>query len=95
MECIVNFQVIYKNEEPKSLRGLLLLNEKTLPGPELLIPMFKRIGYDVVTENPEEMTFRPVNPNGDFIRIRVTELDTGEEVYKEDMNLRKILENLL
>lgn len=95
MECIVKFQVIYKNDEPKPLRGLLLMDNNTPPGPEQLIPMFKRLGYEVVTENPDDLTFKPLNPGADYIRLRVTELDTGEEVYREDANLRRILENLL
>lgn len=95
MECIVRFRVIYKNEETKELRGLILVDDKQEASTEQLIPMFKRIGYDVVVENKDELTFKPVSPDAPYTRIRVIELDTGEEVYREDANLRQILENLL
>lgn len=95
MECIVRFQVIYKNEEPKNLRGLIMLGDKQEASTEKLIPMFKKIGFDVIVENQNDLTFKPVSPDAPYTRIRVTELDTGEEVYREDANLRQILENLI
>lgn len=95
MECIVRFQVIYKNEEAKNLRGLIMLGDKQEASTEKLIPMFKKIGFDVIVENPNDLTFKPVSPDAPYTRIRVIELDTGEEVYREDANLRQILENLI
>lgn len=95
MECIVRFQVIYKNEEAKNLRGLIMLGDNQEASTEKLIPMFKKIGFDVIVENQNDLTFKPASPDAPYTRIRVIELDTGEEVYREDANLRQILENLI
>lgn len=95
MECIVRFQVIYKDEEPKNLRGLIMVGDKQEASTDQLIPMFKKIGFDVMVENKDDLTFKPVRSDEPYTRIRVTELDTGEEVYREDANLRQILENLM
>lgn len=57
--------------------------------------MFKDMGFNVRLEDEEQLLFKPTDPGADFEFIRVTELDTGEEVYKEDRDLKAILEHLL
>ncbi|MCC3379048.1 hypothetical protein ACFQ5D_04820 [Paenibacillus farraposensis] len=94
MECIVHFRVMHP-EEPKELRGLIMLESGGKPGIDQITDMFKDMGYNVRPDNPEELIFKPVDAGADYTYIRVIELDTGEEVYHEDRNLRAILENLL
>lgn len=94
MECIVHFRVMHP-EEPKELRGLIMLEPGQKPGVEQITDMFKIMGFDVRPDNVEELIFKPADARADYTYIRVIELDTGEEVYREDMNLRAILETLL
>lgn len=65
------------------------------PGIDQITDMFKNMGYDVRPDNPEELIFKPVDVRANYTYIRVIELDTGEEVYQEDRDLRAILETLL
>lgn len=57
--------------------------------------MFKDMGFHVRLEDEAQLLFKPTDANANFEYIRVTELDTGEEVYKEDKDLKSILEHLL
>ncbi|MEN1990173.1 MULTISPECIES: hypothetical protein [Paenibacillus] len=96
MECIVHFQVIYPQpQERKSLRGLIFVGQGQEPANSQLANMFKDMGFNVRLEDEEQLLFKPTDPGADFEFIRVTELDTGEEVYKEDRDLKAILEHLL
>lgn len=96
MECIVHFQVIYPQpQERKSLRGLIFVGQGQEPANNQLASMFKDMGFNVRLEDEEQLLFKPTDPGADFEFIRVTELDTGEEVYKEDRDLKAILEHLL
>lgn len=93
-ECIVHFEVKHK-EEIKHLRGLIFLKEKQQPGDEQLLEMFKDMGYFVVLSERNTLLFKPVDPIADYVSIRITELDMGEEKYTEDRDLKTILGNLL
>ncbi|MDO7906657.1 hypothetical protein Q5741_09510 [Paenibacillus sp. JX-17] len=94
MECIVHFRVVH-GKETKELRGLIMLKEGEQPGVDQLVTMFGDMGFAVKPDSGDELVFRTAEPQASFDYIRVTEIDTGEEVYREDHNLRSILENLL
>lgn len=96
MECIVHFQVIYPQpQERKTLRGLIFVGQGQEPASAQLTTMFKDMGFHVRLEDEAQLLFKPTDANANFEYIRVTELDTGEEVYKEDKDLKSILEHLL
>ncbi|MNP74244.1 hypothetical protein D3C76_1710880 [compost metagenome] len=94
VECIVHFEVKYK-EELKQLRGIVFLDEKQQPGDEQLLDMFKDMNYMVTLTDRDALLFKAVDPSADYISIRITELDMGEERYTEDRDLKSILSNLL
>ncbi len=93
-ECLVYFEVKHK-EEIKQLRGLIFLDEKKQPGNEQLLEMFKDMGYMVMVSKPDDLVFKPIDPAADYLSIRITELDMGEEKYTEDRELKSILSNFL
>ncbi|PZT53646.1 hypothetical protein [Paenibacillus silvae] len=96
MECIVHFQVIYPPpQERKTLRGLIFVGQGQEPATNQLVTMFKDMGFHVRLEDEAQLLFKPTDASANFEFIRVTELDTGEEVYKEDKDLKAILEHLL
>ncbi|MWV45718.1 hypothetical protein GRF59_19060 [Paenibacillus sp. HJL G12] len=94
MECIVRFEVKYR-QELKRLRGLLFIEKGKRPDGEQLIEMFKDMKYQVALTDPEKLIFTPVEPGSDYEYIRVTELDTGEEKYTEDHDLKKLIGSLM
>ncbi|MEW4371253.1 hypothetical protein [Paenibacillus kandeliae] len=94
MECIVKFDVVYEHEV-KSLRGLVFVNEDTLPTADQLIEMFKDMKYEVTPDRTEAMHFVPVQPQAGYTYIRIRELDTGEKKYTEDRDLKNIVSNLM
>ncbi|NGZ77419.1 hypothetical protein [Saccharibacillus alkalitolerans] len=94
MECIVHFEVM-QEEEPKQLRGLILLGEDERPGEEKFVKMFARMGYEVRLDDAEQLLFKPVHPSAPYEWIRIRELDTGEEKGMEDHDLNSIVANLL
>lgn len=93
-ECLVYFEVKHK-EESKQLRGLIFLDEKQQPGNEQLLEMFKDMGYMVMSSKSNDLVFKPIDPSADYVSIRITELDMGEEKYTEDRELKSILSNFL
>jgi len=96
MECIVHFQVIYPQpQERKALRGLIFVGQGQEPATSQLTTMFKDMGFHVCMEDEAQLLFKPTDASANYEFIRVTELDTGEEVYKEDKDLKSILEHLL
>lgn len=94
MECIVHFRVVH-DEEIKELRGLIFTDDGAAPNMNQLTEMFGNMGYNVRADQTDELVFKPTDAKSGYKYIRVTELDTGEEVYSEDRNLRALLENLL
>lgn len=94
MECIVKFDVVYK-QEIKSLRGLIFVSGEALPTAEQITKMFKDMKYDVVPDPADPMIYVPVQPQGDLQHIRIRELDTGDTRYTEDRDLKNIVSNLL
>ena len=94
MECIVHFEVLHP-EGPKHLRGLLFLDDDMVPDEAQLVGMFKSMKFDVRLENREKLVFKPVNAGANFSAIRITELDTGQEKYKDDRELQKLVAHLL
>ena len=94
MECIVKFDVVY-TEETKSLRGLVFVDQDTMPGTEQLIGMFKDMSYQVAADPADPMRFLPAGGQSHFEYIRIRELDTGEQKYTEDRDLKNLLSNLL
>ncbi|BFH60071.1 MULTISPECIES: hypothetical protein [Paenibacillus] len=94
MECIVHFEV--KNrQEIKRLRGLLFIEKGKKPSAEQLIEMFKDMHYEVALTEPDRLLFTPTKANEEYEYIRVTELDTGEEKYTEDRDLKNIISTLM
>ncbi|WP_449600166.1 hypothetical protein [Paenibacillus sp. Marseille-Q9583] len=93
MECIVHFEVVHE-DGPKKLRGLLFLDKGASPGEAELVEMFKDMKFNVRLEDREKLIFKPVNP-GDFLEIRITGYDNGQEKSKDDHNLKSIARNLL
>jgi hypothetical protein len=93
-ECIVHFEVKHKVES-KQLRGIIFLDRKKQPGVEQLLEMFKDMNYNVTVTDHDPLMFTPVDPAADYRSLRITELDTGEEQYTEDRDLKSILNNLL
>ncbi|WP_172256531.1 hypothetical protein [Saccharibacillus deserti] len=94
MECIVHFEVMH-GDEPKLLRGLILLGKDERPGEEKFVKMFARMGYNVRLDDAEELIFKPTDPSADYRWLRIRELDSGEEKGSEDRELNSIVANLL
>ncbi|MCJ8011867.1 hypothetical protein MUG84_08945 [Paenibacillus sp. KQZ6P-2] len=94
MECIVHFEVKYR-QEIKRLRGLLFIEKGKVPDSGQLVEMFKDMNYQVALTDPDKMLFTPVGPGADYEYIRVTELDTGEAKYTEDHDLKKVIGSLM
>ncbi|WP_068613965.1 hypothetical protein [Paenibacillus tuaregi] len=94
MECIVHFNVIHP-EKTKELRGLILLAEGKAPTEEDFLSMFSDMGYQLRLSDREKLIFKPVNGDADYSEIRIQSLDTGEETYADDRNLKSVISNLL
>ncbi|MDT3428291.1 hypothetical protein J2Z22_003883 [Paenibacillus forsythiae] len=94
MECIVHFEVLHSGG-PKSLRGLLFIDEGTVPDENQLIDMFKEMKFNVRLDDREKLIFKPVNPDADYSQIRITEYDAGGGKSGEDHDLKSIIGNLL
>ncbi|ANF95446.1 hypothetical protein [Paenibacillus bovis] len=94
MECIVKFDVVYPHEI-KSLRGLVFVDQDAMPGTEQLIGMFKDMSYQVTADPADPMRFLPAGASSTFEYIRIRELDTGEQKFTEDRDLKNLLSNLL
>ncbi|KHF36072.1 hypothetical protein CM49_01697 [Paenibacillus sp. P1XP2] len=94
MECIVRFEVKYK-QETKRLRGLLFVEKGKTPDTGQLIDMFKDMNYHVALTDPDKLLFTPTASGQTFDHIRVLELDTGEAKYTEDRDLKKVVTTLL
>ncbi|MEI0739771.1 hypothetical protein VQ056_29275 [Paenibacillus sp. JTLBN-2024] len=56
MECIVRFEVKYK-QETKRLRGLLFVEKGKTPDTGQLIDMFKDMNYHVALADPDKLLF--------------------------------------
>ncbi|AZK48812.1 hypothetical protein [Paenibacillus lentus] len=94
MECIVHFEVQYK-QETKELRGLIFLDEGEKPTEKDFLLMFEGMGYKLRLTDPENLVFTPIVPSSEYQRIRIRRLDTGEESYQEDRELKSLISNLL
>ncbi|WP_046213685.1 hypothetical protein [Paenibacillus wulumuqiensis] len=94
MECIVKFDIVH-NQETKSLRGLVFVDKDSMPGTDQLTDMFKDMSYQVTADSSDPMRFLPAGPQADFEYIRIRELDTGEQKFTEDRDLKNLLSNLL
>ncbi|MBY9079959.1 hypothetical protein KIH86_10195 [Paenibacillus sp. HN-1] len=94
MECIVHFEVVHPGG-PKSLRGLLFIDDGAVPDESQLIGMFKDMGFDVRLDDREKLIFKPVNPASVFSEIRITGYDEGNGKSGEDHDLKSIVGNLL
>ena len=94
MECIVRFEVKYR-QEIKRLRGLLFIEKGKKPDAQQLIEMFKDMNYHVALTDPDKLLFTPAAAGAEFDYIRVTELDTGEAKYTEDRDLKKVIGSLM
>ncbi|MEC0373385.1 hypothetical protein P9847_02730 [Paenibacillus chibensis] len=94
MECIVRFEVKYR-QELKRLRGLLFIEKGKKPETRQLLEMFKDMKYEVALTDPDRLLFTPVAAGADYEYIRITELDTGEEKYTEDRDLKNLIGSLL
>ncbi|WP_309807382.1 hypothetical protein [Paenibacillus hunanensis] len=94
MECIVKFDVVHE-QETKSLRGLIFVNEDELPNVNQLTEMLTDMKYEVKADPSDPMRYNPVNPQADYQYIHIRELDTGDKTYKEDRDLKNIVSNLL
>lgn len=94
MECIVHFTVGYK-EGPKKLRGLIFVDKGESPTGQQLLDMFHDMEYKVVPDPSDELLFKPESSRESYTYIRVNELDTGQERYTEDHNLKSLLNELL
>jgi hypothetical protein len=94
VECIVHFDVQHP-EGPKSLRGLLFLEEGKVPGENELVEMFKDMKFNVRLADREKLIFKPVNAGESYSEIRITSYDGGKPGSKEDHDLKSIVGNLL
>ncbi|GAB6992107.1 hypothetical protein [Paenibacillus pini] len=94
MECIVHFEVKHK-EGVKHLRGLVFVGKGETPDAEQLIGMFKDMHYNVILSDRDKLVFTPTDALASYSSIRVTSLDTGEQKYTEDRDLKKVLGNLM
>ncbi|WP_059049810.1 hypothetical protein [Paenibacillus senegalimassiliensis] len=94
MECIVHFDVVHK-DGTKELRGLIFIDPGKLPDESDLLQMFEDMGYHLRLEDRENLIFKPTQASADYEEIRVRHLDTGETTYKEDGELKSLLNHLL
>jgi len=94
MECIVRFEIKYK-QETKRLRGLLFVEKGKKPDAGQLIDMFKDMNYRVTLADPDQLLFVPAAAGEKFDTIRIIELDTGEAKYTEDRDLKNVITTLL
>ncbi|CAM4132268.1 hypothetical protein [Saccharibacillus endophyticus] len=94
MECIVHFEIMH-GDEPKQLRGLIIVGKGEQPGEEKFVQMFARMGYKVRLDDAEQLIFKPLDPSADYRWIRIREVDSGQEKTKDDHDLNSIVANLL
>ncbi|WP_379397095.1 hypothetical protein [Paenibacillus lentus] len=94
MECIVHFEVEYK-QETKELRGLIFLDEGKAPTEKDFLLMFEDMGYKLRLTDQDNLVFTPIVPSSEYQKIRIRRLDTGEKSYQEDGELKSIISNLL
>lgn len=94
MECIVKFDVFHE-DEIKSLRGLVFVDDDKAPTTEQLEEMFKDMKYEVIADRADSLRFVPTQSPAPFNHIRIKELDTGRKKFTEDRDLKGILSNLL
>ncbi|MBP2001640.1 hypothetical protein J2Z69_002685 [Paenibacillus shirakamiensis] len=94
MECIVHFNVVHP-DKVKELRGLILLEAGTKPTEADFLSMFSDMGFQLIVKDREKLIFAPTDPGADYKEIRIRELDTGEDKYVEDKDLKSVITNLL
>lgn len=94
MECIVHFDVVHP-DKTKELRGLILLEKGKSPTEADFLSMFSDMGYELKLSDQEKLIFTPLNAGADYKEIRIRKLDTGEDAYVEDRNLKSVISNLL
>ncbi|GIO87582.1 hypothetical protein J25TS5_45140 [Paenibacillus faecis] len=94
MECIVHFDVHHKNEV-KELRGLIFLEKGKVPSEQDFLSMFGEMGYKLRLEDKQNLVFKPTDPGADYSQIKIRRLDTGDKSYKEDTELRSLLNHLI
>lgn len=94
MECIVHFDVVHK-DGIKELRGLIFIDEGKMPEESDLLQMFADMGYQLQLQDRDNLIFKPTQAGADYEEIRVRRLDTGETIYKEDGELKSLLNHLL
>ncbi|MGG4554885.1 hypothetical protein MKX50_03830 [Paenibacillus sp. FSL W8-0186] len=94
MECIVHFEVEYK-QKTKELRGLIFLDKGKTPTEQDFLSMFGDMGYKLRLADQENLVFLPTEPSAEYQKVRIRRLDTGEENYQTDGELKSIISNLL
>lgn len=94
MECLVYFDVVY-DHIVKELRGLIFVDRGQLPTRSDFLLMFEEMGYKLRLENEDQLIFKPVGAEAKYHHIRIRRLDTGEQSYKEDAELKSVVTNLL
>lgn len=94
MECIVHFEVEYK-QQTKELRGLIFLDKGKKPSEQDFLSMFGEMGYKLRLADQENLVFLPTEPSAEYQKIRIRRLDTGEENYQTEGELKSIISNLL
>ncbi|MOA44236.1 hypothetical protein D3C78_1664760 [compost metagenome] len=94
MECIVYFDVVY-GHDVKELRGLIFLDRGQLPTQSDFLLMFEEMGYKLRMESEDQLLFKPTEAGAKYSHIRIRRLDTGEQSYKEDTELKSVITNLL
>ncbi|ANE48262.1 hypothetical protein SY83_20435 [Paenibacillus swuensis] len=96
-ECIVHFEV--KHQEPqevKHLHGLLYVDGKREPTVDELTGCLQACGFDVRPDRPEKLTFKPTLPGEDDYRIRITNLDFGDQEEEQNNEvLRQLAKNFV
>ncbi|MGZ9585507.1 dipeptidyl aminopeptidase [Paenibacillus marinisediminis] len=94
-ECIVHFEVHENGGEVSKLRGLVMIEPGKKPTVEEVQDMLQMMGYPVKIDDKERYEYVPATSGVDWNKIIVKKMDTGEETFTPDMQLKALAESMM
>ena len=94
-ECIVHFEVIERGGEVSKLRGLVMTEKGKKPTLEEVQAMLRMMEFNAHAEDADHYTFVPAASGGNWEKIVVKKMDTGEEVFTPDLQLKALADSMM
>lgn len=95
VECIVHFEVHERDGEVSKLRGLVMTEKGRKPTLEEVQAMLRMMEYDARADDTDHYTFVPAASGANWEKIVVKKMDTGEEVFTPDLQLKTLAESMM